>query len=82
MRSFYGFRPIAASPKSANLPYIGKPAVVSFAAHVLVAAVRKTARQIETRRWEMYKRLAWIVLAAAAAVVGCMSASGAIRGTP
>jgi hypothetical protein len=29
----------------------------------------------------MFRRLAWIVLAAAAAVVGCLSGSGAIRGT-
>jgi predicted small secreted protein len=28
----------------------------------------------------MFKRLVWIVLAAAAAVAGCLSGSGAIRG--
>jgi hypothetical protein len=36
---------------------------------------------MESRRWKMLKRLAWIVILAAAASSGCMSASGAVRGT-
>jgi hypothetical protein len=34
---------------------------------------------METRRWKMLKRLGWILILAAAAAGGCMSASGAIR---
>ncbi len=30
----------------------------------------------------MLRRLAWMVILAAVAVAGCMSASGAVRGTP
>ena len=30
----------------------------------------------------MLKRLAWIIILGAVAVAGCMTASGAIRGTP
>jgi hypothetical protein len=36
---------------------------------------------MESRRWRMLKRLAWIVLvAAAAAGAGCLTGSGAVRG--
>jgi hypothetical protein len=34
---------------------------------------------MDPRRWKMLKRLAWIVILAAAAA-GCLSASGAVRG--
>jgi hypothetical protein len=46
------------------------------------AATGSVVHRSESRRWIMLRRLAWVVILAAVAVAGCMSASGAVRGTP